>query len=54
MHEKSVVSLMLTVTKGPISVFYCKSEIVTVWFQNDICPAGHVLTVKVVMLADVD
>jgi len=33
-----VVSLMLTVT---ISVFYCKSENVTVLFQNGICPAGQ-------------
>jgi hypothetical protein len=36
--EKSVVSVMLIVT---ISVFYCKSEIVTVLFQNGICPAGQ-------------
>lgn len=33
-----MVSLMLTVT---VSVFYCKSEIVTVLFQNGICPAGQ-------------
>jgi hypothetical protein len=35
-----VVSLMLTVTKGPISVCYCKSDI-RVFFQNGICPAGQ-------------
>ena len=40
MHAKSVLSLMLIVTKGPISVFYCKSDIVTLLFQN-ICPAGQ-------------
>ena len=41
MHGKSVVSLMLNVTKGPISLFYCISEIVTILSQNDICPAGQ-------------
>ena len=34
-------SLKLTMTKGPISILYCKSEIVTVLFQNGICPAGQ-------------
>lgn len=36
-----MVLLMLTDTKGPISVFCCKSEVVTVLFQNGICPAGQ-------------
>lgn len=33
--------LILTMTKGPVSMLYCKSEIVTVLFQNAIYPAGQ-------------